>query len=175
MLKEKDRRIVLLVLLGVALVSLITAAVACFVNSLAVLCDFGLMKDLPEDTWYYYMIAYVLLPLGILAVAYFCVKLFVRKTFIPSLVLALAVVCYVIVSIIALRNAPIFKVYSNGEVVERFFDTNEYTFFQTTYVAVSVSVAVAAAVAETSSLLVLRMDRKKAKVEDQLEARTQME
>ena len=166
MLKEKDKRIVLLVIFGVALVSLITATIACFVDSITVFCDAGSLYNISagtRDPSYYYLVAYILIVLGVLGVAYLCVKLFVRKSFIPALVMASIILLYVIVSCVALRSkAPTFTSYSS-----RWFYDQQYSFFQTTYVAVAVTLAITTAMTEVSHLLVLRMDRKQAKDEAQ--------
>lgn len=166
MLKEKDRKtIVLLVVFGVALVSLVTAVIACFTNSLAILCNFDELVDFRySDLSYYNTVAAVLIVFGALGIAYFCVRLFVRKTFIPSLVLAGVVVCYFIASAFALWAVmPTVGLVSGGQVSETYLSTEEFTFFQTNYIAVAVTLAISVALAETSGLLLKRMDRKAAK------------
>lgn len=167
MLKEKDKRIVLLVIFGVALVSLVTALIACFVNGLTVVCDIDRLVQHVHS--FYYIVSAVLLALGVLSLVYVCIKLFVRKTSIPSLVLACAVVCYVIASTLALRYSV--PTYGSG-----YFMSEDYSLFQTTYVAVAVTLAISAAIVETSHLLIVRMDRKQAKEnETQAEDKPQAE
>lgn len=159
MFKEKDKRIILLIVFGVAIASFITATIACFISGITLFSDSFRLRNnnIPEC----YTYAYLLLALFVLCVAYLCVKLFVRRTFIPSLVLAVAIVFYVLISSVALRQSII---YDNG-----YFWESDYSYFQVSYVATSITVPVAGALAETAHLLIIRMDRKKAQGDAQKE------
>lgn len=159
MFKEKDKRIILLIVFGAAIVSFITATIACFISGITLFSDSFRLRNnnIPEC----YTYAYLLLALFVLCVAYLCVKLFVRKTFIPSLVLAVTIVFYVLISSLVLRQSII---YDNG-----YFWESDYSYFQVSYVATSITVPIAGIIAEASHLLIIRMDRKKAKENAQKE------
>ena len=154
MLKEKDKRIVLLVIFGVALVSLITAIVVCFVNSFEMLFYLQQIRYNGSVKWLATILGGVLLGLGCASVVYLCIKLFVRKTFVPSLIFAVIVVTYSIVSTIVLGAVDYFDVTASE---------THYSLFSADFVAVAVTLAITTAITEVSHLLVLRMDRKKAK------------
>lgn len=158
MFKEKDKRIVLLVVFGAALVAAVSAIAAGFIDSLTVFCCSGRLRTFQDD--FYYLVAGILLSLCVLGIGYVVVKIFVRKTFIPSLVLSLVIVCYTIASIIALCCS--IPLDNSGFYMERY-----YSFYMTTHVAVSVSLAISVALAEVSHLFVIRKDRKDAKEEAQ--------
>lgn len=166
MLKEKDKRIVLLVIFGAALVSLITATVAGLVDSLMVYFDVGMLQRVTD---LYYVIAGILTGLSVLCIAYICVKIFVRKSLVPSFVLALVIICYVFVTAIVLR----FQIPTKED--SGYLQEDVYVFFQSTYSAVAVTLAVSVAIVETSHFLIVRMDRKQAKeAEAQAEEKLQM-
>lgn len=163
MFKEKDKRIILLIVFGAAIVSFITATIAGIVNSLTIFCDSDRLYGIGNYSInFYYAVSSVLLVLCVLCLAYFFVKLFVRKNFIPSLVIGAVIVCYVVASAIALR-------YSIPTSYKEYFSESGYSFFQTSYVATAVTIAITVTLAEASHLLIIRMDRKKAEENAQKE------
>ncbi len=160
MLKERDRKtIVLLVIFGVALVSVVTSIAAGILNSLTIFCCSGRLRT---DKDFYYLVAGLLLGLCALGVAYVVVKIFVRKKLVPSFVLSFVIACYTIATIIALCYS--IPLDSNGYYREEYFN-----FYMTTHVSVSVSLAISVVLTEVSHFLLKHMDRKAVKEETQQE------
>lgn len=168
MLRENEKRTILSVVFGVALVSFVTAAVACFTNSITVLVDYP-MLDMTRD--FYNTAAYVLLALGVLCAAYFVVKLTVKKTFIPCLVIASVILAYVLTSLLVLRfTLPTYRSSYSSPLQLR---STEYTFFEASYFAVALTVGITVTLTEVSHLLLLRMNAKKANEEQPQPDQTQ--
>ena len=165
MLNEKEKRTFLLVVFGVALVSFVSAVIACLINAITLFADYRIIRSyrqqLDKFPDFYYSIGALLFVVSALGLSYGCVKFFVRKTFIPSLVLASVVLLFVIVSTLVLRFT--IPTYGKGEL-----DYNCHTFFQAFYVVVVLPLGITVTLMEGSHLLLRFMTFKKSK-EEQLQ------
>lgn len=163
----KEKKTVASVVLGVALVSLITALVAGFAESLTLLIDSGELNLTYEED-YNYLIGGLTLGGVLLGIAFVAVFLANKKfRFAVNLGLAIAVVAYCLVAIIATRFTVPFSGYYGG------WNTTQYTLF-TSYLTTEITLMVSAALTFAAWAYLARLKKKEepAKAEPAPEEKT---
>lgn len=154
----KEKKTVASVVLGVALVSLITALVAGFAESLTLLIDSGEL-DITYEEDYNYLIGGLTLGGVLLGIAFVAVFLANKKNrFAVNLGLAIAVVAYCLVAIIATRvTVPTVK--HNIYNIYYILRTTEYTLYSS-YLTTAITLMASTALTFAAWAYLARLKKK---------------
>lgn len=163
-MKEKDKRIVASVILGVALVSLITALVVAFANSLMMFIDVNHVQASNAHYDYNFIVGGVTLgtfAIGVVLVAVFFASK--KKRFAVNLALLIVFVADCIVSIIMLRiHVPFYSKKANIVL------SSDYSLFST-YLTVALTLIVSAVLTFLSWLYLTNAKKREAQAAESAE------